>query len=319
MISLKKHLDDVTVQNSLTAELETSYQSALKNIAQNLPAVCPELVAEYRRHILALWNEFESQRTADVLAGNRQKLGEELRAFATHANDILHTKDKQFKEILKSFAEAAAMLAQQSETNDGRLTHFTRNLDSLIELRDLSEMRRRLSQEVVALKAAVAEMHRASQVSVRQLRGELLQFQQKLAQTEQIARTDSLTGLSNRGSGEETLRSASAGGKTFSIVLIDLNGFKSINDQWGHQAGDKVLRQFASRLQAAVRPGDLVCRWGGDEFLVLLPECYLAQAAERSQAFRRACDGEYRLTVVGKNLKLTLRTAVGIAEWQAGD
>lgn len=94
---------------------------------------------------------------------------------------------------------------------------------------------------------------------------------------EQLATRDSLTGLSNRRLGEERLAAEVARserhGHPLSILLLDLNRFKGINDRYGHQAGDLVLKKFGERLGRAIRASDLAVRLGGDEFLVILPEC----------------------------------------------
>lgn len=319
MISLKRHLDELHGQGQLLAELEASYKSALEGIEQNAPAVSAQLVAHFRTQIRELRTQFERQPAVEVLSESRHRLREALRDFATQADKILGHRDKQFREILRSFADAATTLAKQSTINTGRLSGFTRNLDALIGLQDLSEIRRGIVKEVAELKQAIAEIHDSSQQSVTQLHAELRQFQEKLARSEEIARTDVLTGLGNRRAGEQALRSLVSAGKSFSILLVDLNGFKGINDRWGHPAGDAVLVQFARRLVSIVRSADLVCRWGGDEFLVILPGCRLAQTSLRSQEVCRACEGDYRLTVAGDPITLLLRTATGAAEWLIGE
>jgi diguanylate cyclase (GGDEF)-like protein len=92
---------------------------------------------------------------------------------------------------------------------------------------------------------------------------------------ERRATTDDLTGLPNRREFErltdEALLAADRFDTGLCVMLIDLNGFKQINDSLGHQVGDHVLRAAAARLSEAVRDGDVVGRWGGDEFVVLLP------------------------------------------------
>jgi diguanylate cyclase (GGDEF)-like protein len=89
------------------------------------------------------------------------------------------------------------------------------------------------------------------------------------------------------------------------VVMIDLDGFKEINDTYGHQTGDIVLTQAAERMQAAVRVYDMLGRYGGDEFLLLLPDCNLTDALNTAERVRTAVvakpcatpDGELALTV----------------------
>src|SRR4051812_16168093 len=106
-----------------------------------------------------------------------------------------------------------------------------------------------------------------------------------------MSRTDPLTGCLNRRGFEEqaqdAVRLAVAHGGSLAVVLVDLDGFKQVNDTGGHAAGDEVLKQTAERLSAAARPGDVVGRLGGDEFAVLLhrvDERDAAAAADRLEA-----------------------------------
>jgi diguanylate cyclase (GGDEF)-like protein len=92
-----------------------------------------------------------------------------------------------------------------------------------------------------------------------------------------LAALDQLTGLYNRRSGEhrlaEEIGRAVRHQRPLTVLLIDLDGLKLTNDKLGHAAGDLILKSFAARLQRAIRGSDLAVRLGGDEFMVLLPEC----------------------------------------------
>jgi diguanylate cyclase (GGDEF)-like protein len=98
----------------------------------------------------------------------------------------------------------------------------------------------------------------------------------------QQATRDGLTGLYNRRYFDETLSdhvaAANRYGRDLSLVLFDLDNLKLINDHEGHPAGDEVLRQFAAILKSTARKADIVCRCGGDEFAVILPETGKEQA-----------------------------------------
>jgi diguanylate cyclase (GGDEF)-like protein len=86
----------------------------------------------------------------------------------------------------------------------------------------------------------------------------------------ELARTDALTGAANRRHVDEALRDMlSASGPVLGVLLLDIDGFKDINDRYGHRVGDEVLIELVARLRAAVRPEDVVARWGGEEFLLL--------------------------------------------------
>src|SRR6202030_1100569 len=114
-----------------------------------------------------------------------------------------------------------------------------------------------------------------------------------------LAVLDPLTGLNNRRSGEQRLAEeisrAQRHGHPLTILALDLDGLKQINDRFGHPAGDELIRSFAERLNKVIRGSDLAVRLGGDEFLVLLPECTpegVHQVLSRLSGLRVECNGQ---------------------------
>ena len=121
----------------------------------------------------------------------------------------------------------------------------------------------------------------SQQILIKRLRRQLAEKQGHSELLRNLAMVDPLTGLYNRRFAEQRLAAEVARserkGHPLTVLTLDLNNFKQINDTHGHPAGDQVLLEFATRLNKVVRGSDLAVRLGGDEFLVLLPECTLEQ------------------------------------------
>lgn len=145
--------------------------------------------------------------------------------------------------------------------------------------RDISQ-RKRYEKELQAARDATEAANRA--------------LSQANAELARLAMTDDLTGLWNRRHalqrGEEEIRRAQRTDEPVSVLLIDLDRFKSVNDTWGHAAGDDVLRDTAEVLRSSVREVDLLARWGGEEFLVIAPTTGAEQATILAERVRKAVE-----------------------------
>ena len=154
------------------------------------------------------------------------------------------------------------------------------------------------------------------QVLIKRLRRQLAEKQHHSMILRELAMIDALTGLYNRRFAEQRLAAevARSGrkGHPFIVVLLDLDEFKLINDTYGHPAGDLVLQEFAAALNRAIRTGDLAVRMGGDEFLLILPECN----HEQLQIVLKRL-GTLELAWEGK--KFPIKYSAGWKEYASGD
>ena len=140
----------------------------------------------------------------------------------------------------------------------------------------------------------------------------------RYGEARRLAETDALTGLFNQRFFHDTLRRevtrAHRYERNLALIVFDLDDFKSVNDEVGHLAGDRVLAQAADRLREAVRSVDVPCRIGGDEFAVILPE---SSAEDADQLYRRV-HNSMRGVALGPDGK-SLHLSAGIAELEHGD
>lgn len=128
---------------------------------------------------------------------------------------------------------------------------------------------------------------------------------------------DGLTGLFNRRYLEETLRSeirrADRKGSFTGVILLDVDFFKKFNDTYGHEAGDVVLIELGKLLVSKVREEDVVCRYGGEEFVVILPDSPLEQVGKRAELIRKSVAEELKINYHGQQFNVTI--SVGVADY----
>jgi diguanylate cyclase (GGDEF)-like protein len=163
--------------------------------------------------------------------------------------------------------------------------------------------------------ACVRRYVRILERSNAQLTRKVARLQQALARARHIASHDLLTGLPNRSLLLDRLKQATLQAerqhKAVGVLLLDLDGFKHVNDELGHAAGDELLQQVAERLSECIRGCDTACRYGGDEFVIMLPEIGGAEDADAvARKIRARLSEPYRLDGSAVRVSASIGTAV---------
>lgn len=220
----------------------------------------------------------------------------------------------------------SALLERKDAKKDsppGPLSTDSADLRALLEhsRMTLLELTQALAESEKHLSAAHKELGTLTQTNTR-LRHELKGIEKRAELANHLAFHDPLTGLPNRRLLLDRLSQAIAHAarqkKSVALVFFDVNGFKAINDKHGHSNGDKLLRRVAQRLCSCLRAADTVCRYGGDEFIVLLPEIDGEHsAAVVQQKIRTQLAAPY--LVNGKRLRVTLSIGSAVYPVDAKD
>ena len=329
MISLRKAMQ-AHVEESLQSALG-AYRAALLAIGKAGVKACPAAGEQFQQALLALHVGLTTEAQPHRVLETEQRLEAELETWGSEAARFFQDKTNDVKDILSLVAKAAADLGERDQRYAKQFGQLTARLRATTQLNDLTEIRQSLTSSVADLNDCVTNMARDGRDSVAQMRSQLASYETRLEEVQRIASVDPLTGLFNRRELEARLERQIEDRRGFSVIYLDLNGFKQLNDTLGHSAGDDLLKLVAGELRNGCRATDIVGRWGGDGFLVIAenvadsrPTDVLLERIERWVA------GEYSPSAAGalpaakstsatKSNRVKVSCAAGVATWQPGD
>ncbi|MFP4978539.1 diguanylate cyclase [Paenibacillus sp. CN-4] len=173
----------------------------------------------------------------------------------------------------------------------------------------LADLAGSVASDEMSLPAARPHWNREADLLTRTVYSALEQMRKQTDELKRDASTDPLTGLVNRRVLEQQLAGWAAAGRPFSVLAADIDRFKLVNDTLGHQAGDTVLRETAEVLSASVRPGDICCRFGGEEFIILLAGASVKAAYTVAERIRLAVENH------GTGYPFKVTVSLGIAAY----
>jgi diguanylate cyclase (GGDEF)-like protein len=191
-------------------------------------------------------------------------------------------------------------------------------LMGLAALDNLNLIRERLAESAGFLKRSADSMEHDEITSMEKVQREHRAVERRLHEAENLAATDFLTALANRRQAEKLMVRSIQAGRPFCIVLFDLDNFKQVNDHHGHDVGDLLLKAFSNRLASQFRPDDLVCRWGGDEFLVVMSST-MPDALGKAGLVAERLSGQYAMESARGAVNICITASVGVAQHEPGE
>jgi len=327
VISIKKYLDLDSSELSkyrppspdevLASTLE-AYRAALGAMGNCGSRACPPLGPDLQQGLMLLAECMAKSVTSPLVRETEGHVEQQLQDWGEKTAEYFQQRAGDVKEILIVLAQAAESVAERDQRYSNQFGEFTKRLQAMAKLEDLPQIRSAIVRGAKELKTCVDKMEQDGRESVAALRTQVSTYETKLEEAEQRACHDALTGLDNRHGVETKLQRHTDAKKPFCVVMVDLNGFKGVNDTYGHEAGDDLLKQFATELRSASRATDVVGRWGGDEFVVIL-DGNITEAQTHVERMQKWVFGSYTLHLGAEGPKVEMNAAIGLVEWQAGE
>jgi diguanylate cyclase (GGDEF)-like protein len=325
LISIKKYLDrpehtrsaDEPATSELLAVTMHAYRSALRAIGKYAAHAFPAPGRDLEQELATLESSLSTNTAPSSVKHTQEQVESRLEHWSTVTAEHLKTQAGQVKELLIILASTADSVGERDQCYSNRFACLTTELNAIANLDDLTQIRSSLIKKAAELKSCVDQMAHDGQSSLTRLRSRVSSYETKLKAVEILASKDIVTGLANRRAVESRIEWNIEQNQTFCVVILDLNGFKQINDKHGHPAGDCLLKMFSQELQNYVRFDDIVGRWGGDEFIVVLRRD-LSNAMPQIDRIRQWVFGKYSIETAAGPLKVDVAAAIGLAQWFPG-
>jgi diguanylate cyclase len=271
------------------------------------------------------YNPSLNQTINETLAKNGTLTEDDLdRVYNAFISLVRHDEkiDKVSARMVDEIDQVMAMVDAAAGSASNYTETLTRDSDRLGVTKDREGLRA-IVQSLVSTANDMKEDNQALEQRLNASRDEINQLQENLAVVRAESLTDPLTGLANRKRFDSQLVRAmvesTERSEALSLVMVDIDHFKSFNDTWGHLTGDQVLRLVAMSLKQNVKGQDLATRYGGEEFAVVLPNTVLRSALTVADHIRRAVMSKQLLRrSTGQNLgRVTI--SLGVATMHKGD
>ena len=332
MISIRKYLDDTNAPResavpafrsdrkgaTMVSVCLDAYRAVLAGMGRASLEACPGLGNTLDKTLASISESMSGLPSPETIALAGQSVQAEIENWGRSTARHYQQKAGEVKEMLLVMAKTAESVGDRDQRCAQQFNDVTTTLRSIASLDDISQIRNSIRKSTTDLKGSIDRMTSEGKAVVHRLRSQVTLFEARLAEAEKISSSDALTGLRSRLSMEGQIDHRIAHGRLFCLALLDLDGFKAVNDEFGHLSGDEVLKQFAAELKSACRSTDLVGRWGGDEFVILL-DCDLPQAKAQMERVRKWVCGSYSINWNAGALKVPVRSSVGLAEALAGE
>jgi diguanylate cyclase len=244
-------------------------------------------------------------------------------AFYEKVQAHVAERETEFTDVVRVVEQLVATVAGDAGRLDEQLAGSSERLTRIVQIDDLRILKRRLSLELTTLQRVIDEQRQQHEAQREQLAGEVDRLQRRLVRAREEALVDGLTRIPNRARFDRALRRWLAqhrvSGQPFAVAIVDVDDFKSVNDSCGHPEGDRVLCEVAALLSGSVRATDMVARYGGDEFAVLIAGIDVAQVEIRLRsALARLADLRVG-AALADGLPRTVTASAGVTAWTLQD
>ena len=228
-----------------------------------------------------------------------------------------------FKTMIATFVDRLGYMSTSTDAYQEKVDYYAKKLAEAEDIAQINILLENLMKDTHAMQTDIV---RSREVMIQHTdavnfaQEKILKLQAELSQLSEQVSIDQLTGVLNRRGLDEAIEKeisrVQRGNSKLCIALLDIDNFKNFNDNYGHQVGDDALQHFARVIQETLRPTDIAARFGGEEFVILLPDTNIIQAVEVISRLQRTLTKQFFLS---NNERLLITFSAGISSYKENE
>jgi diguanylate cyclase len=238
--------------------------------------------------------------------------------------EYLKDREDEFKEIIDLLTKAMTVVDHDNQIYNEKIYKQSEKLEKITLLDDIKKIKNSLIIEIENIRKTLKEKELHDSEKLEKLSEKVNSLNVELEKAKEESIKDGLTGVYNRKDFDRYIgmlvERNTVAKAPFSILLLDIDDFKKINDNFGHQTGDRVLVALAHKCREYIRSGDYLARYGGEEFVVVLPGASLRNAVKKAKFIcREIAKAKYALEARKEDTIISITISIGVSVHKKGD
>ena len=279
---------------------------------------------EFKKKRDDLSENFISEEKTKKLQSAFEKNKKNIITYIKNQKEYLKDREGEFKEIIDLLTKAMAAGDNDNQVYNEKIYKQSEKLEKITLLDDIKKIKNELIIEVESIRETVREKELHDSEKLEKLSKKVNTLNVELEKAKEESVKDGLTGVYNRKAFDryikELIERNTVTKAPFSILLLDIDDFKKINDNFGHQTGDRVLVAMANKCSGFIRNDDFLTRYGGEEFVVVLPGASLRNAVKKGKLIcKEIAKSRYTLGEGKEDTVISITVSIGASVHKKGD
>ncbi len=279
---------------------------------------------KFKKDIDALTEKIISEEKISPVKKLFEKYKKIIPSFVKRQKKYLLERENEFKDIIDLLTQAMASLDTDNTLFNQKVYEQSEKIEKITLLGDIKTIKRSIKQEVSNIREVVKEKQAQDIKKIQRLSVRVNTLNNELEKAQSESLKDGLTGIYNRkafdieltGLIEENI----TGKRSFSLLMLDIDDFKTINDTYGHQTGDRVLVTLAHKFQENIRKGDMTARYGGEEFAIIFPGASHNNALKKAKKICKVINStRFSENNTQDSEPLSLSVSIGVSSYKKND